>query len=104
MWTTCGTPETEVSGSETGARLEMLAVLRARAGRAGIGLGWRKGGVVQGYGARQGHGEAHRVPLRQHHGVLDARRVLKPGRIEWVDVASRAQRLATDIVYGDEVR
>lgn len=103
MSTTCGTPETEVSVSETRARLEMLAVLRARAGRAGIGLGWRKGGVVQGYGVRRGEA-AHRVPLRQHHGVLDARRVLKPGRIEWVDMASRAQRLATDIVYGDEVR
>ena len=54
MSTTCGKPETGVSGSETGARSVMLAVLRARAGRAGIGLGWRKGGGVQGYGYGEG--------------------------------------------------
>ena len=65
------------------------------------------GESVEGYGgtgAGEGCGLAHRVPLREHHGVLDARGVLEPGGVERVDMAGGAQRLATHVVYSDEVR
>ena len=95
------------SEGETGAVLTMSAAVRARAGWAGLGLGLargRRGTGVRGYGGVEGCGLAHRVPLREHHGVLDARGVLEPGGVERVDMAGGAQRLSAHVVYSDEVR